>query len=83
MRFEITCRCSAYKFPHRLSGGKCTGSEWAQSYYFDIKTECEFCNCNCDNHCDVATGQESINECEGAIHDGNDISLPFDYTSLY
>lgn len=57
------CTCSAYKFPHRV-GGKCTGSEFAEFHFYNLKSCCEFCNCNAGTHCDVATGQESINEAE-------------------
>jgi len=26
-RVQETCRCEAYSFPHRLYGGKCSGSD--------------------------------------------------------
>ena len=76
---QITCRCSKYKFPHRLSGGKCLGDEWAQSYYLTVNEHCKLCNCNNEGICEVATGQESIKECEGYIdflHTGSIIKLP-------
>ena len=79
MKQQITCRCSAYKFPHRLGGGKCSGNEWAESYYLTVRECCELCNCNNNRVCEVATGQESIKECEGAVdflHYGSDIRLP-------
>ena len=79
MKQQITCRCSAYKFPHRLGGGKCSGSEWAESYHLTVRECCELCNCNNNGICEVATGQESIKECEGFIdflHYGSDIRLP-------
>ncbi len=28
---QATCRCDAYKFPHRMDGGKCTATEDAQN----------------------------------------------------
>ena len=57
------CTCSAYPFPHRI-GGKCTGSAYAEFCFYYQRSSCEFCNCNAGTHCDVATGQESIQEAE-------------------
>lgn len=71
MRFEgrqITCRCGAYKFPHRLNGGQCTGSHWAELYFYTVRVDCDGCISNCGSHCEVATGQESIDECQ-AVHE--------------
>lgn len=62
-KFQITCRCSAYKFPHRLSSGKCNGSQWCESYYWSQHTECHACNNNVYGECQVASGQESFNTC--------------------
>jgi hypothetical protein len=66
---QITCTCRAYPFPHRLNGGKCDGSKWAEKYFYQIRTECQYCNNNCETHCDVAQGRESIENCEGAIEE--------------
>ena len=30
---EVTCTCSAYKFPHRFGGGKCNGRQMAETSY--------------------------------------------------
>jgi hypothetical protein len=57
------CTCSSYKFPHRV-GGKCDGSAFAEFHFYNSKSCCGSCNCNSGTHCDVATGQESINEAE-------------------
>lgn len=57
------CTCPAYKFPHRI-GGKCTGSHFAERYYWENRTLCRYCNCNNQDSCDVATGLESISEAE-------------------
>ena len=62
--FQITCFCTAYEFPHRLGGGKCSGTQWAESYYEVIKKECSYCNCHVDNECEVAQGIENIHQCE-------------------
>ncbi len=65
IRISIVCKCTAYKFPHRLSGGKCTGQEWAGSYVDINRAECEQCN-NFNNYlCEVSTGGASIKSCEG------------------
>ena len=57
------CNCSAYPFPHRI-GGRCTGSAFTEFYFYNVRSACQFCNCNAGDHCDVATGQESISEAE-------------------
>ena len=57
------CTCSVYKFPHRI-GGKCSGSTFAEFYFYNNRSLCNECNCNNDNECDVVTGRESINEAE-------------------
>ncbi len=64
-RIQVTCLCSAYDFPHRLGGGRCGGEEWASSYFEVIKIECYRCAANTFRGCEVASGLESINFCEG------------------
>jgi len=66
-RINVTCLCDAYDFPHRISGGKCNGSQWAESYYEMDKGECESCQSNNDGQCDVANGAETIWSCEGVF----------------
>lgn len=60
MRNQVTCKCSAYDFPHRFGGGKCNGlviviqavgSDWCR-------------HCLLNNHgCEVLRGQENPREC--------------------
>jgi hypothetical protein len=57
------CDCPMYRFPHRV-GGKCKGSYFTDFHFTYVRSECEFCNCNAGDHCDVSTGQESIKEAE-------------------
>lgn len=61
------CDCNAYNFPHKV-GGKCNGSEFANFHFYNVKSECEFCNCLNDDQtpisCDVVDGTESIYEGE-------------------
>lgn len=86
VRQQVTCRCHKYSFPHRLGGGKCTGSEWAQSYRFTINTECKRCACCKKSSCDVADGAEDIGYCEGfqdVLHRQVPIRLPADENRLY
>lgn len=62
-KFQITCRCTAYKFPHRLGSGKCSGDQWCGSYSLFVKDGCDTCNCYVDNICQVSLQQESITQC--------------------
>lgn len=64
---QVTCKCSAYKFPHRIGGGRCDGSDWAYSYMTLVGTDCISCNClRAPGECDVVNGTESIKYCDGA-----------------
>jgi len=63
-RFQLTCTCPAYSFPHRLGGGRCREESWAEAYYIFDGEACLRCNCNHDGLCDVAGGAESIHHCE-------------------
>lgn len=85
MTNQVTCRCSAYNFPHRIGGGTCNGSEWAESYNLYITEACNNCNCLNNGSCDVVTGQESYKECEGYqdfLRTGNLKELPIDEDKL-
>ena len=62
---QVTCWCGAYEFPHRITGGKCSGAAWADYYFIYVKEECELCNCNYGGGCDVADGREEISNCDG------------------
>jgi len=62
--FQITCRCGAYHFPHRIGGGKCTGDMWAEAYHLYVSNQCRHCNCNHNGVCEVGTGAESLKHCE-------------------
>tara|TARA_B100000745_G_scaffold262278_1_gene186390 strand:+ start:325 stop:639 length:315 start_codon:yes stop_codon:yes gene_type:complete len=80
-RVQVTCNCGAYEFPHRISGGRCSGADWAESYFVLEQSECQYCNCNHNGVCEVATGQESIKYCEGFrehLHTQPDVRHPRD-----
>lgn len=62
---EFTCTCSAYSFPHRMGGGKCSGicvveDTWYKNYGLGI---CSGCSCHSDFVCEVVQGQEDVKEC--------------------
>ena len=74
-RYQYTCRCDAYNFPHRFMSGYCSGL-----FLVEIvrrkHTYCKQCNLN-NNGCEVLKGQESANECEGVsevLHNHEDYS---------
>lgn len=65
-RKQITCTCSAYSFPHRLSGGKCTLVKYAErthGLYFGSGV-CLGCICFKSGSCEVAEGIESPKYCQ-------------------
>lgn len=62
-RKQVTCRCSAYKFPHRLSGGKCTIENYVYSYFYEDRVLCTDCICNKTAYCEVAEGSEDVQYC--------------------
>lgn len=58
------CKCKAYRFPHKLGGGKCDGLAFTE-YNFQFNREhCQYCNCNSGTYCEVSTGQENLKEGE-------------------
>ena len=64
---QLTCRCKAYKFPHRWMGGKCTGIAFVNWYWFsrnEGRAECENCGSNNEFECHVITGQEDVHQCQ-------------------
>ena len=60
---EVVCTCGAYEFPHRLTGGRCTGARFAQHHWFNGNRECRDCMLNKRTHCEVGNGTESVSEC--------------------
>lgn len=66
-RREIVCRCKAYSFPHRFTGGACTPLQWVRRFFakgYGTAPECSRCNCLNGPDCSVDTGQESAQYCE-------------------
>lgn len=68
---EQVCLCSAYKFPHRFGGGKCTGKYIVVEYFnetFGKDGECVNCAlCNVESgypYCEVIEGGEPVTGCQ-------------------
>ena len=57
---EITCICGAYDHPHRLGGGDCDGSAWCASVRSIDSFDCDNCNMNTNENCDVIDGVETL-----------------------
>lgn len=66
---EVTCRCRAYEFPHRFSGGRCNGDHlpreyWERSYGGGVCRECHY---NTDENgiaaCQIVNGAEQSKYC--------------------
>ena len=84
--FQITCRCAAYKFPHRLGGGRCDGSNWCEMYQIFYGSDCKNCSIKSDGQCDVVTGRESLTQCpayEYHMVTEQVISLPINLCDKY
>lgn len=68
---EFTCFCSAYRYPHRFGGGRCTG-EWIANETWESNygssSPCDSCRSLSEMDdmpsCDVYSGIENIEECE-------------------
>ena len=66
---EVVCRCATYGFPHRFSGGRCTGVEiverhWNQAWGGGACQDCHFLDDDeGDRVCQVVRGQERVTEC--------------------
>lgn len=63
---EYVCECSAYKFPHRFGGGRCTGIFLVQNHwseYWGQSEDCQRCNSLETHTCAVTDGRERETEC--------------------
>lgn len=84
--FQITCKCLAYKFPHRLNGGKCTGDTWCEWYQLYDGSMCRTCSVKSQGQCDVISGRESLTQCsayEYHMDTQQVINLPIDLLAKY
>ena len=71
---QYTCRCRAYKFPHRFGGGKCDGYHIAKEHWntmYGYGDPCSTCNNlitdDDSRSCDVVSGGEPAKRCEVVI----------------
>lgn len=66
---EITCTCPAYPFPHRLMGGRCSGSSFVHDFFSDNMwgecRQCRYCFVEDGLECEVCNGLEPSWECPG------------------
>ncbi len=66
---EVVCRCRAYRFPHRLTGGACVGVEyveatWEANYGGGECRECRYLDDEYgDRQCQVVNGAEPARAC--------------------
>lgn len=71
---EVTCRCGAYKFPHRMMGGQCEGGAFVAKLFADqVWGSCRDCILRVEPedggeiHCQVLSGQEPSVRCPELI----------------
>lgn len=68
-RGEYVCRCRAYDFPHRFSGGACDGLRIVEDQWWDNYGggACQACGLNnrteSEPYCEVVMGQEKPRQC--------------------
>lgn len=60
---EVICRCDAYKFPHRLIGGRCNGYDFVEKLW-----ETTYGSGVCSD-CGNLTTREGYTQCE-VVHGG-------------
>ena len=62
---QLECDCSAYRFPHRMGGGKCDGVAMVEKFRWEGDQRiCELCVERHDQGCNVIDGLESHQYCE-------------------
>ena len=81
VQIQVTCVCRAYDFPHRITGGKCSGMSCVESYMEVDGQQCATCRCKIDSdeRCEVLSGIEPLDMCEGYkeyLHKAVKIKLP-------
>lgn len=65
---ELVCTCRAYKFPHRMMGGRCAGYAeveeiWEANYGGGDCRQCNYLQRDMGYYCEVVEGQEPPWEC--------------------
>lgn len=59
---EEVCRCGAYRFPHRMMGGKCDGGAFIEAV-FELRRDCRDCHFLDGHECEVLQGRETNMRC--------------------
>lgn len=62
---EYVCNCSAYHFPHRWGGGRCSPFRWVAAYWETYMggAVCASCHCYAFGECQVDVGIEDAAQC--------------------
>lgn len=64
---EIVCRCRAYRFPHRMMGGSCSGLDFVEEFFSDNSwgecRDCRYWSCSDGIECEVVLGLDVAWEC--------------------
>lgn len=64
---EVVCTCRAYPFPHRMMGGRCSGSSFVVEFFSDNAwgscRQCRYLVLDCGLECEVVLGLEPAHEC--------------------
>lgn len=59
--YEKTCDCGAYKFPHRMLGGRCEGFAIVINEFSSDQSQCTDCIYQDDQHsCQIIDGIEDV-----------------------
>jgi len=75
MADHFVCRCKAYRFPHEIKGGKCTGAGWLVAFHSDCSAN-KVCRTCCyhaapfdgDCYCEVAIEtRPNLTHCDGYL----------------
>lgn len=60
---DMTCRCGAYRHPHRMFGGRCSPQGWVELFYSYTNPDCEHCINLDQRECQVVSGVEKTFHC--------------------
>ena len=62
---EVVCQCDAYEFPHRMTGGRCSGRHIAEGHFFGSNCrDCNYLDATCGyRSCQILDGAEAITQC--------------------
>jgi len=58
----VVCGCGAYRFPHRMMGGRCSGGAFVDEV-FETRRDCRNCHFLDTHSCEVVDGREATHRC--------------------